>query len=53
MQSFKDRAIAVEKASKMKPEELEGRITIGVLADIDKPNYTAELEKIRAKAQES
>lgn len=47
MQDFKDRAVTVEKAATLSAEELQDRITIGVLADIDKPNYTEELQKIR------
>jgi len=47
MQEFKDHAVTVEKAVTLSAEELQDRITIGVLADIDKPNYTEELQKIR------
>ena len=52
MQLFKDNAVTVEKASKMDKEKVAGKITIGVLADIDKPNYTEELQKVRKRAQE-
>lgn len=53
MQWFKDHAVSVEKAAKLESEELVDKITIGVLADIDKPNYTEELQKIRDIAQET
>jgi 2-oxoglutarate ferredoxin oxidoreductase subunit beta len=53
MQLFKDQAVTVEKAATLSSDDLEGKITIGVLADIDKPNYTEELQKIRDKVQES
>ena len=52
MQGFKDNAVTVEKAAKLSSEELVDKITIGVLADIDKPNYTDELQKIRDAASE-
>ena len=52
MQLFKDNAVTVEKAAKMDKEKVAGKITIGVLADIDKPNYTEELQKVRKRAQE-
>lgn len=53
MQLFKDQAVTVEKAATLSSDDLEGKITIGVLADIDKPNYTEEYQKIRDKVQES
>ena len=52
MQNFKDRAVTVKKAATLSKEELADRFTIGVLADVDKPNYTEELQKIRDTAGE-
>jgi len=49
----RDNAIPVEKALKMKPEELEGKILIGVLVDRDLPIYQVEYEKIRERAKAS
>lgn len=49
---FKDRSITVDKAAKMSPEELEGRITIGVLADIEKPISTEEYQRVVAEAKQ-
>ncbi len=51
MKWLRDNAVRVEKARQMKPEELEGRFTIGILADVDKPVYTEEYEKIREGAK--
>lgn len=55
LNSYKDNAIKVEKAAKMTPEELEGKITIGVLADVDKPVstevYRRVVEEARVKAE--
>ncbi len=48
---LRDNAVRVEKAREMKPEELEGKFTIGILADVDKPVYTEEYEKIREGAK--
>jgi len=51
MQWQKEVAVKIEKAKTMTPEELEGKITIGVLADRDLPIYTQELRKVREAAQ--
>ena len=51
MQWQKEVAVKIEKAKTMNPEELEGKITIGVLADRDLPIYTQELRKVREAAQ--
>ncbi|MBW1731007.1 MAG: 2-oxoacid:ferredoxin oxidoreductase subunit beta [Deltaproteobacteria bacterium] len=51
MKWLRDHAVKVEKAKEMGPEELEGKFTIGILADVDKPVYTEEYEKIREKAK--
>ncbi len=42
-----DQAVPVEKARKMTTESLEDKFTIGILADVDKPIYTEEYQKIR------
>lgn len=44
-------AVRIEKARSMTPEELEGKITIGVLADRDLPIYTQELRRVREAAR--
>lgn len=49
---MKEVSVRVEKAEKMSPEELEGRITIGVLVDRELPIYTQEYEKIREEARQ-
>lgn len=49
---FKERAITVQKAQGMSPEELEDKITIGVLADVDKPISTEEYRRVVAEAKE-
>ncbi|HIP40590.1 MAG TPA: 2-oxoacid:ferredoxin oxidoreductase subunit beta [Desulfocapsa sulfexigens] len=50
---FKKNSVTVEKAAKMSPEELEGKITIGVLADIDKPISTEEYLRVAGEAKET
>lgn len=47
---MKKSAISVKSAEKKSAAEMEGRFTIGVLADLDKPNYLEEYEKIRQRA---
>ena len=53
--SYKDRAVRVEKAADMSPEELADKITIGVLADVEKPVstevYRQVVEEARVKAE--
>lgn len=52
MEQQRDQAVTVDKAAKMKPEELEGKIVIGVLADKVLPVYQDEYERIREQAKE-
>jgi 2-oxoglutarate ferredoxin oxidoreductase subunit beta len=49
----RDHAVPVEKALKMKPEELKDKILIGVLVDKELPVYQDEYEKIRERAKEA
>ena len=50
MKWMRDHAIRVEKASSMSIDDMEGKFTIGVLADVEKPIYTEEYQKIREGA---
>lgn len=50
MRSYKDSAVTVTRAAKMSAEELEGKITIGVLADRDIAVSTEEYQKVRERA---
>ena len=49
---FKEQAVTVEKAAKMSAEELEGRITIGVLADVEKPISTEQYQRVIGEARQ-
>lgn len=49
---FKEQSITVNRAAKMSPEELEGKTTIGVLADREIPISTEEYKKVRKLARE-
>ena len=51
MESFKANAITVGRSAKMSAEELEGKFTIGVLADVDKPISTDEYRRIARQAE--
>ncbi len=51
MEWFKEHAVTVEKARDMKPAALKDKFTIGVLADVEKPVYTEEYQKIQEKAK--
>ncbi len=48
---FKEQAVSVSRAEKMSAEELEGRITIGVLKDRELPISTEEYKKVRQRAR--
>jgi len=48
---FKDNAVSAKNGSSMPPDSLDDKFTIGILADLDKPNYIAEYRKIRKKAK--
>jgi len=50
LKGFKKNAVTVTKAAKLSPEELEGKTTIGVLADRQLPISTEEYEKVRQRA---
>ncbi len=51
IKGFKEQAVKVEKAAKMSAEDLEGRITIGVLADVEKPISTEQYQRVIAEAR--
>ena len=51
MEWQRDHALPVEKALKMKSEELKDKILIGVLIDKELPVYQDEYEKIRERAK--
>jgi len=48
---LRDHALPIQKAGKMTDSSLEDKFTIGVLADVEKPIYTQEYQKIRDKAK--
>jgi len=52
LKQFKEQAVTVSRATKMSPEELEGKITIGVLTDREIPISTEEYKKVRKRARE-
>jgi 2-oxoglutarate ferredoxin oxidoreductase subunit beta len=47
----RDHAVTVEKAAKMKPEEMQDKILIGVLVDKELPVYQDQYDKIRMRAK--
>jgi 2-oxoglutarate ferredoxin oxidoreductase subunit beta len=48
---FKEHAISKVKGSSIPPDSLDDNFTIGILADVDKPDYIAEYQKIRQMAK--
>jgi len=53
MQWQRDNSVPVEKAKEMSPEELQGKIVIGVLMEREFPIYQEEYEKIIERAKSS
>lgn len=51
LKRFKDNSVTVQQAEKMTTEELQGKYTIGVLADRDLPISTEEYAKVRQMAR--
>ncbi|RUM47090.1 MAG: 2-oxoacid:ferredoxin oxidoreductase subunit beta [Desulfocapsa sp.] len=51
LQRFKEQAVTVKRAAGLSREELEGKITIGVLTDRELPISTEEYEKVRRQAE--
>ncbi len=51
MKLQKENAVSIEKAQKMAPQALEGKIITGVLVDKEMPLYQEEYEKMRARAK--
>ncbi len=47
----RDNAVRIEKADRMDPDDMEGKFTIGILADSDTPIYTEEYQKIRDRSK--
>jgi 2-oxoglutarate ferredoxin oxidoreductase subunit beta len=52
MRLQKESAVPVEHAQKMDPQELQGKIVIGVLADKKLPLYQEEYDRVRARAKD-
>jgi 2-oxoglutarate ferredoxin oxidoreductase subunit beta len=48
---LRDHAVSQEKGSSLPPDSLEDTFTIGILADVSKPDYIAEYMKIRETAK--
>ncbi len=52
MEWLRDHAVRIEKAGDLPAKDLQDKFTIGVLADVDKPDYIEEYQKIRERAKE-
>jgi 2-oxoglutarate ferredoxin oxidoreductase subunit beta len=53
MEWQRDHAVTSQKAAAMQPEELDGKVIIGVLMDRELPVYQTEYEQIRKQTQEA
>jgi 2-oxoglutarate ferredoxin oxidoreductase subunit beta len=50
LEDYKKRSILVKEAKKLSPEELNGRIVVGELVDLDIPEMLEEVGKMKQKA---
>ena len=50
MEDYKQRAITQKEAEKLSPEELKGRVVVGELVDIEKPQMLEEVKRMKNKA---
>ncbi len=48
----RDNAVTIQRAKRMKPEELVGKIITGVLVDKELPIYQDEYDKVKERAKE-
>ncbi len=53
IQDLGENSIPVEKAAKMPPEALEGKIVTGVFVDVDKPEYTEEYARLQQRLKKN
>lgn len=53
MKWLRDQAIPVAKAAELNAEQLQDKFTIGVLTDVDKPDYLKEYARIRQEARKA
>jgi len=49
----RDSLVSMHDVQSMSPEELRGKTVLGVLADLDKPEYCEEYEKLMERAQKA
>jgi 2-oxoglutarate ferredoxin oxidoreductase subunit beta len=49
----RDSLISMHEAQGMSPEELQGKVRLGVLVDLDKPEYCAAYENLIERAQKA
>ncbi len=49
---IKDRTIDVKKTESMSPAELEGKLVTGILADVEKPEYTEMYDRLVESVRE-
>jgi 2-oxoglutarate ferredoxin oxidoreductase subunit beta len=52
MEDFRQRSIRVKKAAGLTEAELNNKIVVGELVDIEKPEMMEEIERMKAKARE-
>ena len=53
MEHYKADSIPARRAARMSAEELEGKLVVGELLDVERPEFTREMERLIRKAQEA
>ena len=53
MEHYKADSIPARRAARMSAEELEGKLVVGELLDVERPEFTREMERLIRMAQEA
>ena len=49
----KQNAVTIERAAKLSPEELQGKLVTGIFVDRDQPTYLERYDNVRNKAKKA
>ena len=53
MNRYKSTSVPVRRSKDMSPEELAGKLVIGELLNVEKPEFTQEMAKLISRVQEA
>jgi 2-oxoglutarate ferredoxin oxidoreductase subunit beta len=53
MGQYRANSVPVQRAREMSPEDLAGKLVVGEMLDVQKPEFTQEMEKLIRRVQEA